>query len=144
MNDLTGARNIVLGCLAMGMTREQARERFDEIVEFSGLGRYIDLPMRAYSTGMAQRLRFAIATAMDHDVLLVDEALATGDAEFRRRSAERMAGLRERAHTVVLVSHSLDAILAGCNRVVWLDEGRVRMDGEPEAVVGAYREAEEA
>lgn len=144
MNDLTGARNIVLGCLAMGMTRRQVRERFDEIAEFSGLSRkFIDLPMRAYSTGMAQRLRFAISTAMDHDVLLIDEALATGDAEFRRRSAERLAELRERAYTFVLVSHSLDTIVADCNRAIWLDDGLVRMDGEPAAVAAAYREHEE-
>jgi len=142
LEDLTGARNITLGCLAMGMTRGEARDAYDRIVEFSGLGASIGLPMRAYSTGMAQRLRFAIAAARDQDILLVDEALATGDAEFRKRSAGRMAELRERAATVFLVSHSLDAIAASCTRAVWLEAGRVRMDAETAEVVSAYRKAE--
>jgi teichoic acid transport system ATP-binding protein len=140
MKDLTGARNIVLGCLAMGMTPRQVEEAYDAVVEFSGLRRSIDLPMRTYSTGMAQRLRFAIATAMPHDVLLIDEALATGDAEFRRRSADRLAELREQAATVFLVSHGLEAIVDSCNRAIWLDEGQVRMDGAPDTVAAAYRD----
>jgi teichoic acid transport system ATP-binding protein len=141
MKDLTGARNIVLGCLAMGMTPRQVDETYDAVVEFSGLGRFIDLPMRAYSTGMAQRLRFAIATTIPHDVMLIDEALATGDAAFRRRSAERLAELREQAATVFLVSHGLETISETCNRAIWLDDGQVRMDGSPAAVIAAYREA---
>jgi teichoic acid transport system ATP-binding protein len=141
MNDLTGERNIVLGCLAMGMTPAQVKEKYDEIVEFSGLGDFIDLPMRTYSSGMGQRLRFAIAAAKSHDVLLIDEALATGDAEFRRRSEERIKELREEAGTVFLVSHSLDVILSTCSRAIWLDAGEIKMDGETAQVVKAYQES---
>jgi teichoic acid transport system ATP-binding protein len=139
MSDLSGERNIVLGCLAMGLTRQQAREKYDEVMEFAGLGEAIDRPLRTYSTGMTQRLRFAITTVIPHDVLLIDEALATGDAEFRRRSAGRLAELRAEAGCVFLVSHSLSAVEESCNRVVWLEDGRVRMDGRPSDVLGAYR-----
>ncbi len=142
MNDLTGERNIVLGCLAMGMTPEEVQEKYDEIVEFSDVGDdFISLPMRTYSAGMAARLRFAIAAAKSHDVLMIDEALATGDAEFRRRSQERMHELREEAGTVFLVSHHLDVITDTCNRALWLDRGELRMDGSAEDVVDAYSEA---
>jgi teichoic acid transport system ATP-binding protein len=141
MNDLTGERNIVLGGLAMGMTPAQVKERYDSIVEFSGLGDFIDLPMRTYSSGMSSRLRFAIAAAKSHDVLLIDEALATGDAEFRRRSEERIKELREEAGTVFLVSHSLDVILSTCSRAIWLDAGEIKMDGETAQVVKAYQES---
>lgn len=143
MNDLTGERNIVLGCLAMGMTPEAVRQRFDDIVEFSGVGDFIRLPMRTYSSGMAARLRFAIAAAKTHDVLLIDEALATGDREFRHRSQQRVQELREQAGTVFLVSHSLGVIRETCNRVLWIDKGLIRLDGEVNAVVDAYSEAVE-
>jgi ABC-type histidine transport system ATPase subunit len=109
MNDLTGERNVVLGCLAGGMTRAEVAERYDDIVEFSGVndnGDFISLPMRTYSSGMSARLRFSIAAAKSHDVLLVDEALSTGDAEFRRRSEARIRELRQEAGAVFLVGHS--------------------------------------
>lgn len=138
MNDLSGERNIVLGCLAMGMTPEAVRERFDEIVEFSGVGDFIRLPMRTYSSGMAARLRFAIAAAKTHDVLLVDEALATGDREFRQRSQQRVQELREEAGTVFLVSHSLSVIRETCDRVLWIDKGLIKMDGDVDSVIDSY------
>jgi teichoic acid transport system ATP-binding protein len=141
MNDLTGERNILLGCLAMGLTPAQAKERFTDIVEFSGLGDFIDLPMNTYSSGMGQRLRFAIAAVKSHDVLLIDEALATGDAEFRRRSEERIRELRDEAGTVFLVSHSLDVVIQTCTRAIWLDQGVIKMDADAETVVKAYTAA---
>ncbi len=142
MNDLTGDRNVVLGCLAMGMTPEEIDQRNDEIVEFSGIGEFIDLPMSTYSSGMSARLKFAIASAKTHDILLVDEALATGDAEFRVRSEQKIKDLRAEAGTVFLVSHSLDVVLDTCNRAIWLDKGVLRMDGDAREVVAAYtREA---
>lgn len=107
MGDLTGERNVILGGLAMGMSREQIRERYDGIVEFSGIndkGDFISLPMRTYSSGMGARLRFSIAAAKTHDVLLIDEALSTGDAKFQLRSKERINELRAEAGTVFLVS----------------------------------------
>jgi teichoic acid transport system ATP-binding protein len=138
MNDLTGERNIVLGCLAMGMTPAEVKEKYDSIVEFSGIGEFIDLPMRTYSSGMGSRLRFAIAAAKKHDVLLIDEALATGDAEFRRRSEERIRELRDEAGTVFLVSHGLDVITATCDRAIWLEKGEIKMDDDAVTVVKAY------
>lgn len=131
MGDLSGERNIVLGCLAMGMSGQQVREKFDEVAGFAGLGEALDRPLRTYSTGMMQRLRFAITTVVPHDVLLIDEALATGDAEFRRRSTERLADLRAKAGTVFLVSHSPSAVEESCNRAIWLEDGRIRLDGSP-------------
>jgi teichoic acid transport system ATP-binding protein len=142
MNDLTGERNIVLGCLAMGMTPEEVKGKYDEIVKFAGLKEgFIQLPMRAYSSGMGSRLRFAIAAAKTHDVLLIDEALATGDAKFRRKSAAKIDELRQEAGAVFLVAHQLDSIKEMCNRVLWIDEGTLMMDGDPDTVVDAYTEA---
>ncbi|MFG2236842.1 ABC transporter ATP-binding protein [Streptomyces sp. NPDC048734] len=141
MSDLTGERNVHLGGLAMGMTREQIKERYQEIVDFSGInekGDFISLPMRTYSSGMGSRLRFSIAAAKDHDVLLIDEALATGDAKFRRRSADRIRAMREHAGTVFLVSHSNSSIRETCERVLWLERGELRMDGPTEEVLKEY------
>jgi teichoic acid transport system ATP-binding protein len=138
MPNLTGKRNVELGCLAMGMTPAQLGEAYDDIVEFSGLGEFINMPMRTYSSGMGARLRFAIAAAMSHDVLLIDEALATGDKEFRARSEERIRQRRAEAGTVFLVSHSMNTVRDTCNRVIWINKGRIRMDGDAETVVDAY------
>ncbi len=138
MKELTGERNIVLGCYAMGMTPAQVKEKYDEIVEFSGIDDFVNLPMSAYSSGMGARLRFAIASAKTHDVLLVDEALATGDREFKRKSQQRIQEMRDEAGTVFLVAHNLDVIEETCNRVIWLHKGKIKMDGDPETVISAY------
>jgi teichoic acid transport system ATP-binding protein len=139
MDDLTGDRNVVLGCLAMGMSRQEVKERYSGIVEFSGVGDFIDLPMRTYSTGMGSRLRFAIASAKSHDVLLVDEALATGDAEFRVKSHKRIEELRAEAGTVFLVAHNLQEVEETCNRVIWLEKGKIVMDGDDvPGIIDAY------
>nr|WP_152788549.1 ABC transporter ATP-binding protein [Streptomyces phyllanthi] len=141
MNDLTGERNVHLGGLAMGMSREQVRERYQEIVDFSGInekGDFITLPMRTYSSGMAARLRFSIAAAKDHDVLLIDEALATGDRSFQKRSEARIRALRKHAGTVFLVSHNNKSIRDTCDRVLWLERGELRMDGPTEEVLKEY------
>ncbi|MGW7349622.1 ABC transporter ATP-binding protein [Streptomyces sp. NPDC054854] len=141
MNDLTGERNVVLGGLAMGMSREQVRERYQDIVDFSGInekGDFISLPMRTYSSGMGARLRFSIAAAKDHDVLMIDEALATGDAAFQRRSQARIEELREHAGTVFLVSHGIGTVRETCDRAIWLESGVLRMDGPSAEVCDAY------
>ncbi|GAA3486767.1 MULTISPECIES: ABC transporter ATP-binding protein [Streptomyces] len=141
MNDLTGERNVILGGLAMGMSREQIRERYQGIVDFSGInekGDFITLPMRTYSSGMAARLRFSIAAAKDHDVLMIDEALATGDRKFQIRSEQRIRELRKEAGTVFLVSHSNKSIRDTCDRVLWLEKGELLMDGPTDEVVKAY------
>jgi teichoic acid transport system ATP-binding protein len=141
MKDLTGERNVHLGGLAMGMGREQIRERYQSIVDFSGInekGDFITLPMRTYSSGMAARLRFSIAAAKDHDVLLIDEALATGDKKFQKRSEARIRELRKEAGTVFLVSHNNKSIRDTCDRVLWLERGELRMDGPTEDVMREY------
>jgi len=138
MNDLSGERNVYLGCLAMGMTPAEARDAYDDIVDFAGIGEFISFPMRTYSSGMSARLRFAIAAARSHNVLMIDEALATGDAEFRRKSEQRIKDLRDKSGTVFLVSHSLGVVTATCSRAIWLDKGLIRMDGPADEVVAAY------
>lgn len=143
LNDLSGERNVVVGCLAMGMDREEVKQRTQEIIEFSGINERDDfssLPMRTYSSGMSARLRFAIAAAKKHEVLLIDEALATGDAKFRRRSEERVRELRASAGTVFLVSHSLQSVADTCERTIWLESGVIRMDGPTDTVLAAYEE----
>lgn len=139
INDLSGERNVVLGGLALGMSPEEVSERYQSIVDFAGIGEFIELPMRTYSSGMAARLRFAIAASTTHQVLLIDEALAVGDADFRRRSERRIKELRGEAGTVFLVSHSMRSILDTCDRSLWIDHGTLRMDGPTEDVVKAYK-----
>ncbi len=142
LDDLTGERNVILGCLAMGMTKQEARAKYREIVEFSGVGEFIELPMKTYSSGMGSRLRFAIAASKSHDVLLVDEALATGDAEFRVKSHARIEQLRREAGTVFLVAHNLDEVEETCNRVIWLERGKIVTQGEDVVgIIDRYIEA---
>jgi teichoic acid transport system ATP-binding protein len=140
VQDLSGDQNVILGCLAMGMSRAEADDKFDSIVELSGLEKSIHLPMKSYSSGMASRLRFAIAAAVDPEILLVDEALNTGDAQFADRSKLRMDELRQQAGCVFLVSHSLETITDMCTRVIWLDKGDLIMDGDPATAINAYQD----
>jgi teichoic acid transport system ATP-binding protein len=138
---LTGERNIMLGGLALGLSPSQIREKFDEIVEFSGIGDFVTLPMNAYSSGMASRLRFAISTAKVPDILMIDEALSTGDAEFQRKSRDKVLEVKEQAGTVFLVSHSSATVVAMCERALWLDRGLLVMDGPADEVVAAYKQS---
>jgi teichoic acid transport system ATP-binding protein len=141
LGDLDGYRNAVLGCLAMGMNRTEALAAAPGIIEFSGInerGDFASLPMSAYSSGMQARLRFAIASTKKHDVLLIDEALATGDTRFRRKSEKRVKELQEGAGTIFLVSHSAGTIRDTCHRTIWLESGVIRADGETNAVVDEY------
>ncbi|HEV7826928.1 MAG TPA: ABC transporter ATP-binding protein [Mycobacteriales bacterium] len=139
MPNLSGRRNVILGGLAMGLSRDEVEKRFDDVVELAGIGNAINRPMRTYSSGMSARLSFAIATAARPHVLLIDEALNTGDVEFRDRSREQMDELREHAGTVFLVSHSLPTVLDICSRVLWIDNGQLRVDGPADKVVRVYR-----
>lgn len=138
VKSLTGERNIMIGGLALGLTKKQVEERFDEVVEFAGLQDFIHLPMKAYSSGMAARLRFAISTAAVPDILMIDEALATGDASFRARSQKRIEQIRNSAGTVFLVSHSIRAVRNMCDRAIWLDQGQVIDDGPSDEVMDRY------
>jgi teichoic acid transport system ATP-binding protein len=140
IKDMTGERNVVLGGLALGLTPAQVKERYDETVELAGIGEFMHLPMRAYSSGMSARLRFAISTASRPDILLIDEALATGDVDFRQRSRQRVDEIIEHAGTVLLVSHSMSTIRSMCERVIWINKGLVEMDGPTEEVLDEYAE----
>lgn len=141
---LSGARNIYLGCLALGMSKADIDERFDKIVDFTGLWDSIDLPLRAYSSGMRARLQFGIATAVTPDILLIDEALAVGDRKFRRKSSERIDEIRSTSGVVVLVSHSLPEIERSCDRVIWIEAGKVQADGPTNEVLPAYEAFQDA
>ena len=131
MPSLSGEKNIMLGGLAMGYSKKETAELAPAITEFAGLEEFIDLPMRTYSSGMSARLRFAIAASRNHDILIIDEALSVGDQQFRKRSEARMREMRDTAGTVFLVSHSIKSILDTCSRVIWLEKGVLKVDGDP-------------
>ncbi|AXK46202.1 ABC transporter ATP-binding protein [Brachybacterium saurashtrense] len=139
MSDLTGAENIKLGFLALGMTPAQAEELLPGAAELSALGDAVDLPMRTYSSGMASRLKFAISVMAQPKILMVDEALSTGDATFSKRSKAKMDELLENAGTVFMVNHAPRAIETVCSRVIWMEKGRVVMDGDTTQVCSTYR-----
>jgi teichoic acid transport system ATP-binding protein len=136
---LSGDQNIVLGCLAMGMNHRQIDEKYDDIVELSGLEDAIHMPMKSYSAGMSSRLRFAIAASIDPEILIIDEALNTGDAQFKDRTRTRMLELLDQAGTVFLVSHSMTTITDLCTRTIWIDQGELIADGDSATVVKWYR-----
>jgi len=137
---LSGYDNILLGCLAMGLSRKQAVEMAPDILRFAGVADHVDLPLRTWSSGMKARLVFAISTSVAPKILLVDEVLAVGDAEFRRRSTRRLSRLADTASSVVMVSHKMRQVRKTCSRVIWIDKGEVRMQGKPKKVVKAYKE----
>jgi len=136
--ELSGERNIMIGGLAMGMSPAEIARRTPEIADFAAIGEFIDLPMMTYSSGMGSRLRFAIASATVHRILLIDEALATGDSAFQRRSEARINELREHAGTVFVVSHSEGVIRSTCSRTIWLHKGEMIMDGLTDEVLECY------
>ena len=136
--ELTGRENVFLSGAILGMSRHDLRRRLDEIVDFAGIDRFLDTPVKRYSSGMRVRLAFSVAAHLDPDILLVDEVLAVGDAAFRRKCTERIERLYADGRTIMLVSHDLRAVEAVCERVVWLHEGRLVADGPPAAVTAAY------
>lgn len=137
--DLTGAENIKLGFLALGMSPQEIDERFDEAAELSALGEALDLPMRTYSSGMGARLKFAISVMAEPKILMIDEALSTGDATFAERSRRKMDDLLERAGTVFMVNHAPRTIENVCSRVIWMEKGRIVLDGDTKEVSSRYR-----
>lgn len=142
--ELTGRENIKLGGLANGLTPKEIEAKEAEIADFAGLGEFIDYPMKTYSSGMHGRLGFAVAVNMDPDILLIDEALSAGDAEFRERASEKMNELMEKARAIVLVSHGLAVVKKMATNAVWLDHGRIAGEGKPEEVIAAYTKFVEA
>lgn len=135
---LSGRRNIILGGLAIGMTRAEIDQEIDAVIEFSGIGDAISRPMNTYSSGMRARLAFSIATLQVPDVLLIDEALAVGDKEFRARSLDRIREIRDQAGTVIMVTHNLREIRATCTRAIWIEHGEIVMDGGVWRVLKRY------
>ena len=138
LNGATGIRNIRLGCLALGMSSEELDDRVAEIVEFTGLGEAIDRPLKTYSAGMRARLHFAISTAVQPEILLVDEALSVGDKEFRKKSRAKIESLLANAGTLFLVSHSTKQIERLCTRGLWLENGKLLADGPITDVIAQY------
>lgn len=137
--DLTGRENIYLNGAILGYDKVFLEGKFQEILEFSELGEFIDVPIRNYSSGMMMRLAFSTATLVNPEILIVDEILAVGDENFQRKSHARMKELMSGGTTVLLVSHSLEQIREMCNRVIWLDGGRVKMIGDAQEVCDAYQ-----
>lgn len=136
--NLSGRENIILGGLASGLSRRDVEDRADEVGEWTELGDFIDMPMRTYSSGMSARVAFSVAVHMEPDILMIDEALSTGDAHFREKANVKMAELRDSARAMFLVSHGLGSIKEMCTEAIWLDHGRLMMRGEPAEVVDAY------
>jgi len=136
--DLSGRENVFLNGAILGMSRRELTRRFDEIVAFAGLEEFIDQPVRNYSTGMTVRLGFAVAINVDPDVLIIDEILAVGDAEFQARCQDKITEFRSAGKTIVLVTHGLSDVLSLCDRALWLDHGRQRALGDPADIVDQY------
>ena len=135
---VSGYRNVFLGGLAMGLSRDEIDSRMEEIVEFSGLGDAMARPMNTYSSGMRARLAFSIATLRTPDILLIDEALAVGDKNFREKSLQRIREIQAAAGTVIMVTHNLNEIRETCSRAIWLEEGALQADGPADDVLEQY------
>ncbi|MFH5824233.1 ABC transporter ATP-binding protein [Georgenia sp. AZ-5] len=136
--NLPGEQNVRLGLLAMGKSPEETERMLPDVIDLAGIGKAIYLPMRTYSSGMASRLRFAIAAASRPDILLIDEALTTGDAAFRDRSEQKMTELRKQAGTVFLVSHAARTIEETCTRAIWIHQGKIVADGTATETAAAF------
>ncbi len=138
--DLTARENIYLNGAVLGLETAFIDSKFDEIVEFSELREFLDVPLKNYSSGMVARIAFAIATVTKPDVLIADEILSVGDFLFQKKCEQRMKELMGGGTTVLIVSHSIDQIERLCNKVAWLDHGRIKMDGPVEQVCEAYKD----
>jgi lipopolysaccharide transport system ATP-binding protein len=136
--EATGRENIYMRGALLGMPRAQIKKRIEEIIDFSELGDFVDMPLRTYSTGMHLRLAFAVSTIVRPEILLMDEWLSVGDEGFKRKAEERMTELVAATNILVLASHSRDLILHTCNRVLWLEHGKIKMDTDPQTAVAAY------
>ena len=137
--DLTARENIFLNGAVLGFTPKYIKEQFDEIVEFSELHEFLDVPLKNYSSGMVARIAFAIATITKPDILIADEILSVGDFLFQQKCEDRMQKLMSGGTTVILVSHSIEQIERMCNKVAWLEHGRIKMNGPTEEVCAAYK-----
>ena len=136
--DLTGRENILLNGVLLGLTRKEVKAKLDEIVEFSELESFIDQPIRTYSSGMLSRLGFSVVAHLDPDILLIDEILAVGDMKFQIKCQKKIAEFKEKGVTIVLVSHSPGDMERLCDRLIWIDAHKVKMDGDKAEVLPHY------
>ena len=138
--EFTGRENIYVNGIILGLSRKQIQQKMDDIIAFSGLEDFIDNPVKTYSSGMYMRLAFSIATAVDPDILLIDEILAVGDANFQKKCQGRIHSFKADGKTVVLVTHDLGAVERYCDRVLWVEKGKLRAYGDPQSVIQMYLE----
>ena len=141
-HELTGRENIYLNASILGFSRREIEEKYESIIDFSEIRDFINTPLKNYSSGMIARLGFSIATEVDPDILIVDEVLAVGDAQFKKKSKERMLDFRKRGVTILFVSHNMEDIGMLCDRVLWLDQGKMRLIAGTDEVLSAYQKAE--
>jgi len=135
---LSGRENILLGGLAVGLDHDRLRELYDEIADFAQLGEYLDYPMNTYSAGMRSRLAFAVAVHLDPEILLIDEALGGGDAGFAEHARVKMAELMKEGRTIILVTHGLTSVRSMATQAIWLHQGAIAEEGDPEHIIAAY------
>lgn len=136
--EATGRENIFLRGGLLGMSRQEVTRHLDDIIAFSELGDFVDMPLRTYSTGMHMRLAFAVSTTVRPQILLMDEWLSVGDENFKHKAEERMRGLVQTTNILVVATHSRELLMETCNRAIWLEHGRVKMDADPATVAAAY------
>lgn len=139
--NLSGRENVILGGMAAGLEPRDIQEHYGEIADFAGLGDFMDLPMKTYSSGMYGRLAFSVAAHMNPDILLIDEALSAGDAAFKKKSMEKMQELCAQARTLILVTHGLGTVRELASECLWMSQGRLMMRGEPALVVKQYQKS---
>tara|TARA_Y100001960_G_C14770835_1_gene879908 strand:- start:1493 stop:2779 length:1287 start_codon:yes stop_codon:yes gene_type:complete len=139
-NELSGRENIYLNGSILGMTKSEIDEKYDEIVKFSGVSKFIDTPIKRYSSGMRVRLAFSVAAHLEPEILIVDEVLAVGDANFQKKCLGKMDDVAKSGRTVLFVSHNLESVISLCDRVIWIDDGEIRGDGNSIEIVNKYLE----
>lgn len=138
---LSGRENIILSGMLLGFSEQQVRDKMDEIIEFAGLGKFIDMPVKTYSSGMHSKLAFSITAVLETDIMLIDEVLSVGDAKFKKKSYKKMKELiMDENRTVVIVSHSTETLEKLCTSLLWLHEGEIRMQGPTDQVLEKYNE----
>ena len=141
-HDLTGRENIVLNGLLLGMTKKDILSKVDEIIEFSELEEFIDQPIRMYSSGMLTRLGFSIAIQTNPEILLIDEVLSVGDQSFQKKSGSKISEFKEKGVTIVLVSHDIETVAKLCDKVIWIENHKIKMTGTTDEVVKVYKDGQ--
>ena len=141
LKKLSGRENIILSGMLLGFSEQEVRDKMDEIIEFANLGKFIDMPVKTYSSGMYSKLAFSITAVLETDIMLIDEVLSVGDAKFKKKSYKKMQELiMDENRTVVIVSHSTETLEKLCTSLLWLHEGEIKMQGDTKTVLDAYNE----